>query len=169
MATYQLNLLENAVGSLDEALRQIARAESEGPAPLKFAVLHFAQFLELLLKRAIANEHSLLIFRVPSSPNVRQTNTVAVREAICLIRNIGLRIEDGFIAAIEELATLRNSIQHHEAVIDSERLWPLLCACATGALEFSAATGIHDVISLLSPENRPRFLMLLQTDGPAHK
>ena len=61
---HKLNLFENAIDSLDEALLkyEIGAHETE-PAALKFAVLHMAHFMELLLKKYLSDIHPLLLFK----------------------------------------------------------------------------------------------------------
>ncbi len=62
---HELGLLENVLDSLNEALRKFQPGESGEPRAYKFAVLHFAQALELLFKYYVTQSHPLLIYKNP--------------------------------------------------------------------------------------------------------
>jgi hypothetical protein len=65
MKKYELDLLGNAIDSLNEALAKYQQAQDGEHLAYKFAILHFAHFAELLFKHCVAQAHPLLIYRDP--------------------------------------------------------------------------------------------------------
>lgn len=62
MRKLNLNLIDNAVDSFNEALEKYELGTENNSKPYKFAVLHMAHFLELVLKQAIQVLNSNLIY-----------------------------------------------------------------------------------------------------------
>jgi len=122
VAELTLDLKANALDSLNEALRQYAAAQDGRSRHYKFAVLHFAHFLELLFKFHVSQAHPLLIYRNPFSKKVRSEQTIGLWEAIQFIRNEGKTVDEAFWNDLEWLKRLRNNIEHHRFTIDTKQL-----------------------------------------------
>jgi hypothetical protein len=63
IATHELDLLDNALDSLAEALAKFEEGDDGEPKAYKFAVLHMAHFIELIFKHHVAEKHPLLIYK----------------------------------------------------------------------------------------------------------
>lgn len=61
---FKLELLENALDSLDEGIERFLL--NRRPSDLKYSVLHIAQAVELFLKARLVREHPLLIYVNPA-------------------------------------------------------------------------------------------------------
>ena len=57
MSIHELDLLENALDSLGEALSKFEEGDDGDPKAYKFAVLHMAHFIELIFKHHITSKH----------------------------------------------------------------------------------------------------------------
>lgn len=86
---HKLDLRGNAIDSLNEGLRRFVEARDEDERAFKFAVLHLAHFLELLLKHAVVLRHPLLVFEKPASRNLHKERTIGLWDAVQTLRNAG--------------------------------------------------------------------------------
>ena len=115
MTTHQLDLLENAIDSLAEALLKYEAGEDGDAKAYKFAVLHMAHFIELIFKHHIADKHPLLIYKDPFSPKVDKNKTITLWDAINFINNESSgTISTGLRTDLDWLKRLRNEIEHHK-------------------------------------------------------
>lgn len=115
MTTHELDLLENAIDSLAEALVKFEEGDGGESKAYKFAVLHMAHFVELVFKHHIASKHPLLIYKDPFSAKVDRNKTITLWDAINFINNEA----DGMVSPalkkdLEWLKRLRNDIEHHK-------------------------------------------------------
>lgn len=111
----KLNLLENAISSLDEALIKYELGENGNAKAYKFAVLHMAHFIELIFKHHIASKHPLLIYKSPFSQKLDRNMTITLWDAINFINNESSNtISSELRTDLEWLKRLRNEIEHHE-------------------------------------------------------
>ncbi len=62
MAKYELDILGNAIDSLNEALDKYAQGQDGDLKSHKFAILNFCHFMELTLKHYISSINSFLIY-----------------------------------------------------------------------------------------------------------
>jgi len=115
---HKLDLRGNALDSLNEGLRRYEDGHSGEVRAYKFAVLHTAHAMELLLKFAVASEHPLLIYRNPSSSKGPPDRTIGLRESIQVLRNAGHTLDEALVADLEWLRRLRNDIEHYEFDLD---------------------------------------------------
>jgi len=67
MAELRLSLVENALDFFHEAVKS---ADESDPRKLKYAVLHSASAVELILKARLVLEHWTLVFRDPGKAEV---------------------------------------------------------------------------------------------------
>lgn len=111
---HELDLLENAVDSLNEALRKYQEGTKGDLRAYKFAILHYAHFVELLFKYYVTQSHPLLIYKDPFSKNIKKEKTIGLWEAVQFLKNEGKEIDPSFFKDMEWLKKLRNDIEHHK-------------------------------------------------------
>lgn len=114
MTTHNLDLFENAIDSLIEALKKFEEGDAGEPAAYKFAVLHMAHFVELLFKHHITDKHPLLIFKDPFAQKLNEQKTITLWDAVNFINNEAAdTISTSLRKDLEWLKNLRNNIEHH--------------------------------------------------------
>lgn len=119
MTTHQLELLDNALDSLAEALAKFEEGDGGELKAYKFAVLHMAHFIELIFKHHIAQKHPLLIYKEPFSQRLDKNKTITLWEAVNFINNEAAdTVSPEFRADLEWLKRLRNDIEHHTFTMD---------------------------------------------------
>lgn len=119
MTTHQLDLLDNALDSLAEALAKFEEGDDGNAKAYKFSVLHMAHFIELVFKYHIAQKHPLLIFKEPFSQKLDKNKTITLWEAINFINNEAAgAVSAALRADLEWLKRLRNEIEHHKFAMD---------------------------------------------------
>ena len=116
---HELSLLENAIDSLNEALVKYQAGEAGDEKAYKFAVLHMAHFLELVLKYHITQKHPLLIYRDPFAKNLSKDKTISLWDAVNFINNESSKtLSIQFRKDLEWLKELRNNIEHYKFSLD---------------------------------------------------
>jgi hypothetical protein len=117
---HQLDLRANAIDSLNEGLRCYIRArDGREIRSYKFAVLHFAHFIELLLKHAVAKEHPLLIYEKPAAKNLTSDKrTIGLWDAMAILSNAGMPLDEELARDVGWLKALRNDIEHYSFDMD---------------------------------------------------
>ncbi len=119
MTTHELDLLENAIDSLVEALAKFEEGENGEAKAYKFAVLHMAHFVELIFKHHIASKHPLLIYKDPFSAKLDKNKTITLWDAINFINNEAVEIVSSDLKRdLEWLKKLRNQIEHHQFTME---------------------------------------------------
>ncbi len=118
----QLNLLENAYDYLNSSLEYVVRAKREGtPRLWKFAVLHIAFCMELMLKERLKRAHELLIYSNIDKykPITRETKTVPWNVLVERIRYVmGEQFEKIDVGRLHLAQRLRNQILHYDVEFD---------------------------------------------------
>ena len=109
---HKLDLLENAVDSLREALIKFDEGSDTNLSAYKFSILHFSHFFELLFKYYVTQSHPLLIYKNPFSKKIKKENTIGLWEAIQFLKNEGKQITKDFSKDLEWMKKLRNDIEH---------------------------------------------------------
>lgn len=123
MTIHSLDIFENAVDSLVEALHKFEEGENGDDKAYKFAVLHTAHFLELLLKHHVAAKHPLLIYSNPFSKKLDTNRTITLWDAVNFINNENEgTIDQELLADLEWLKKLRNEIEHHKFEMDVDNV-----------------------------------------------
>lgn len=118
-STHQLDLLENALDSLAEALAKFEEGDAGEAKAYKFAVLHMAHFIELVFKHHIAQKHPLLIYKEPFGQKLDRNKTITLWDAVNFINNEAAEtVSKEFRADLEWLKRLRNEIEHHKFTMD---------------------------------------------------
>lgn len=150
---HKLDLLDNAIDSLREALRKYEEGANNGPIAYKFAVLHFSHFFELLFKHYVSQSHPLLIYKNPFSKNIHKENTIGLWDAVQFLRNEGYQISSDFNTDLAWIKKLRNDIEHHRFELDAVEVRDALGRLIRATNEFNDEHGIIDVHSLLGGEH----------------
>lgn len=115
MLTHELGLLDNALDSLNEGLAKYQAGEAGDEKAYKFAVLHMAHFLELVLKHHITQKHPLLIYKDPFAKNLAKDKTIGLWDAVNFINNESSdTLSHQFKKDLEWLKDLRNKIEHYK-------------------------------------------------------
>jgi hypothetical protein len=122
----ELDLLGNAIDSLEEAIRRYQDCLNGNDNALKHAVLHLAHFAEVLLKYYVSKQHPLLIFINPSEPKLKtdeqkiKGKTIGYDKAICILENGGVNVPEALKEDIKTLFEKRNEITHYKVSIEPE-------------------------------------------------
>ena len=143
---HELDLLGNAVDSLNEGLRRYENAQRNNDvSAYKFVVLHFAHFVELLLKHAVARLHPLLMYRNPASAKLAHEATIGFKEALAILRNAGVTSEQQLIEDLAWLKKLRNDITHYAFTMDVTEVRTTLGRIIVASNALAAAAGVEDL------------------------
>lgn len=116
MAELRLSLVENALDFFYEAVKDVQAAE---PKRLKYAILHSASAIELILKARLVDEHWALVFRDPGKAeldNFREGKFQSVdfqeaQERLERICKLDLAKHKPILKILRET---RNRVQHFE-------------------------------------------------------
>jgi hypothetical protein len=161
MSTHQLDLLENAVDSLAEALLKFESGEDGEAKAYKFAVLHMAHFIELIFKHHIAGKHPLLIYKDPFSPKVDRNKTITLWDAINFINNESIgSISPALRTDLEWLKRLRNEIEHHKFTMQVPEVRITIGRLFRSVLEFLEEHTETDIASLIPASAMNTFTVL---------
>lgn len=134
---HELDLLENAVDSLNEALRKYQEGTKGDLRAYKFAILHFAHFVELLFKYYVTQSHPLLIYKDPFSKNLKKERTIGLWEAVQFLKNEGKDVDPSFFSDMEWLKKLRNDIEHHKFTMNVAEVRRALGRLTQSVIDFN--------------------------------
>jgi hypothetical protein len=161
VAVYELDLLGNALDSLAEALAKFEEGDAGEEKAFKFAVLHMAHFVELILKCHIASIHPLLIYKNPHSATLDRTQTIAFWDAVNFISNEDEgRVSKEFRNDLSWLKKLRNDIEHHKVQMNVEEVRQILGRVFQAVLAFLGAHSQLDVEAHIPKEIMETFKRL---------
>ena len=118
MSTLKLNLLDNAIDSLDEALKKYQAAQEGDAKAYKFCVLHLSHFFELVFKHYVAQISPLLVYKTPSQKITVDSFTITLDGAVVILENNGHQFCPNFKTDLNWFKKLRNSIEHHTFDMD---------------------------------------------------
>ena len=150
---HQLDLLENAIDSLREALLKFNEGSDINIAPYKFSILHFSHFLELLFKYHVTQSHPLLIYKNPFGKNIKSQNTIGLWEAIQFLKNEGKEFSADFDKDIEWIKKLRNDIEHHKFKMNVLEVRQTLGRLIRATNEFNDEYDLIDITEKLEGEH----------------
>ena len=145
----RLTILEN---SLDFMLSAAEYAEQDNSRSWKYAALHLADGMELLVKARLEREHwSLLFSQVDkaSKDKLAQGDFVSVDfdTACSRLEQIGgVAIAKSDRKHLDDIRRLRNQIRHHTAVVDPSRVKSLLFKCMSFCIDFCREEVMSEVI-----------------------
>lgn len=149
---HELGLLENALDSLNEALRKFQAGEAGDANAYKFAVLHFAHSLELLFKYYVAQSHPLLVYKNPFSKNIEKENTIGLWEAVQFLKNEGKNISADLSNDLEWVKKLRNDIEHHKFEMNVHEVRRAIGRLIRATMEFSEEHDLLDLTEKVAPD-----------------
>lgn len=154
---HELGLLENALDSLNEALRKFQAGEGGDAHAYKFAVLHFAHSLELLFKYYVAQSHPLLIYKNPFSKNIESENTIGLWDAVQFLKNEGKTISTDLSKDLAWVKKIRNDIEHHKFEMNVHEVRRTLGRLIRATMEFSAEHDLLDLAQKVEPDCKNTF------------
>lgn len=147
---HELDLLENSIDSLREALQKYEEGSDQNISAYKFSILHFAHFIELLFKYYVTQSHPLLIYKNPFSKKIDNENTIGLWEAVQFLKNEGKKIDKNFNNDLEWIKKLRNQIEHHKFEMDVLEVRRTLGRLIRATNDFNNEHNLIEISSLLS-------------------
>jgi DNA-directed RNA polymerase subunit RPC12/RpoP/exonuclease VII small subunit len=164
MADLELDLLQNALDSLDEALAKYKQGQSGDEKAYKFCVQHVSHFFELLLKYYVTKAHRLLVYKNPFAKKIDdESQTIGLHDAINFLKNEGHELTPQFEEDLKWLKTLRNRIEHHKFSMDTEKVQETIGRLITAVAEFDESHEGIDLKGHLSDDAFELFHELAKT------
>ncbi len=154
---HELGLLENAIDSLNEALRKFRAGENNDTRAYKFSILHFAHALELLFKYYVTQSHPLLIYKNPFSKNIGKENTIGLWDAVQFLKNEGKDISKDLSNDLEWIKSLRNNIEHHKFEMNVSEVRRSIGRLIRATMEFSSEYDFLDLQNKIDPDCKETF------------
>lgn len=164
MSKYELDLLENALDSLNEALAKFQLGRDGEENAYKFCILHLSHFLELLLKYYVTQAHPLLIYKNPFGKNLNDDSyTIGLPEAVQFLKNEGKEISKKFSDDLDWLKKLRNNIEHHKFSMNVNEVEETVGRLMNAVHEFNETHKNIDLSQYINNENYDVFHELANT------
>lgn len=164
MPDIELDLLDNATDSLNEALAKYQQGKAGDEKAYKFCVQHMAHFLELILKYYVTKSHPLLIYKNPFAKVINsESQTIGLFEAINFLKNEGRQITDKFEKDITWLKKLRNNIEHHKFSMDVDDVEETIGRLMSAVVEFDETHESIDLSTYISADQYDLFHTLAKT------
>lgn len=154
---HELDLLENSLDSLNEALLKFQAGEEGNQRAYKFAVLNLAHALELLFKYYVTQAHPLLIYKNPFSKNITKENTIGLWDAVQFLKNEGKDISADLLKDLEWVKQLRNNIEHHKFEMNVHEVRRTLGRVIRATVEFNDEHGLIDLAKSIDKLCRKTF------------
>lgn len=161
--SHKLDLLDNAMDSLEEALKKFEEGDAGDQKAYKFCVLHMAHFIELIFKHHITEKHPLLIYTNPFVENLKPATakTIGLWEAVNFINNEEKDAVAGdFKKDLDWLKRLRNDIEHHKFEMDVPAARVTIGRLFRSVLEFLDSYGAVDVEKRIPNATKAIFKVL---------
>lgn len=164
MSKVKLDLLENAIDSLNEALSKYQEGKTGNEKAYKFCVQHLSHFLELILKYYVTKSHPLLIYKNPYAKIINQeSQTIGLFEAINFLKNEGLEISDKFEQDLIWLKKLRNTIEHHKFEMNANEVEETIGRLMSAVVALDETYENIDLSTYISDEQYDLFHELANT------
>lgn len=161
MSIHELDLLENALDSLGEALSKFEEGDEGDPKAYKFAVLHMAHFIELIFKHHIASKHPLLIFKDPFSKKLDTNKTIGLWECVNFINNEDPdTVSPELRSDLEWIKRLRNEIEHHKFTMDVSQVRNTIGRLFRSVMEFLEDYSDIDIEAQIPSHTKETFKVL---------
>ena len=160
MQTLELNLLDNALDSLNESISKFKQGKSGSISAYKFAILHFTHFIELFFKYFVSKSHPLLIYKNPFSKKIENQNTISLWESIQFLRNEGKEIPESLSTDLEWIKSIRNQIEHFKFTMNIKEVEETLGRLMHSILAFQK-THSHPSETLLNKIEKENIDILL--------
>ena len=148
---HKLDLLGNAVDSLNQGLKLYIEGRDGTVGAYKFAVLHLSHYLELLFKHAVAEEHRLLIYKKPDSKSLSTEATIGLWGALNILRNVGHSFDEQLLKDLKWFKGLRNDIEHFQFEMDADEVKATIGRLVKAAHDFADEAIEQDIARLVSP------------------
>lgn len=158
---HRLDLYGNAIDSLDEGLRRFRQGQYGDLRSFKYAVLHMAHFMELLLKHAVAQEHELLVLKNPATRNRATEATISLHEAVRILQNAGHDLQKDLVADLEWLKKLRNDIEHYSFDMDIRAVRQAIGRILRATSDFAHAASLTPLEESVQDEHKEMLTTLL--------
>lgn len=129
----KLDLLENAIDSIVHGLEHYVEGK-ENPKSYKFAILHVAQGVELILKERLRREHWALIYEKVGKPIT--SRTVSFDTAVQRLQGICNTSLEKYIDALSKLKDARNEVEHYKVSLSGEEAAALIGSNIPFLVEF---------------------------------
>jgi hypothetical protein len=163
-AEVELDLLENAIDSLNEALTKYQNGKAGDEKAYKFCVQHLSHFLELILKYYVTQSHSLLIYKNPFAKSIHEeSHTIGLHDAINFLKNEGHSISKKFEEDIKWLKKLRNNIEHHKFSMDITKIEETIGRIISAVVDFDEAYKNIDLSTYIKVDQYNLFIELAYT------
>jgi len=164
MADIELDLLENSIDSLNEALSKYQEGKGGNEKAYKFCVQHLSHFLELILKYYVTQCHPLLIYKNPFAKTINgESHTIGLLDAINFLKNEGYEITDKFEKDIKWLKKLRNNIEHHKFEMDVNEVEETIGRLMSAVVDFDESHENIDLSSYIESDQYGLFHILANT------
>lgn len=164
MSRIELNLLENALDSFNEALRQYDRAEAGEHKAFKFCIQSLSHFFELALKYYVTRSHTLLIYKNPFAKEIKDSSpTIGLFEAVNFLKNEGIELPLDFLTDLNWLKELRNKIEHHKFKMNVSEAKETVGRLVHAFVLFDQKSGAINLADHIDEENAEVFYDLAKT------
>ncbi|MDR3094233.1 MAG: hypothetical protein LBU62_06300 [Bacteroidales bacterium] len=164
MPSLKLDLLQNGLDSLNEALCKYQEGKNGNDKAYKFCIQHLSHFFELILKYYVTLSHPLLIYKNPFAQKINQeSQTIGLHEAINFLKNEGLELTENFESDLKWLKKLRNSIEHHTFEMNIDEVNAIIGRLMSAVVEFDESHESIDISSHILPEQFNLFHDLANT------
>lgn len=164
MADIELDLLENSMDSLNEALAKYQQGKEGNEKAYKFCVQHLSHFLELILKYYVTQSHPLLIYKNPFAKTLEdESQTIGLHEAINFLKNEGHEISEKFEKDIKWLKRLRNNIEHHKFEMNVNEVEETIGRLMSAVVDFDESHENIDLGSYIATGQYDLFHTLANT------
>lgn len=158
---HQLDLLDNAIDSLNEALAKYQQGQAGDVKAYKFCVLHLSHFLELVLKHYVTLAHPLLIYKNPFAKDFDdESQTIGLQEAINFLKNEGKELSEQFLKDLAWLKKLRNRIEHYKFEMEVAEVEATIGRLVRAFVEFDQAHANLELDDLIETGQYNLFLEL---------
>ena len=161
MADIKLDLFDNAIDSLNEALAKYEKGKSMKGADkaYKFCVQHLSHFFELILKFYVTKSHPLFIYKNPFAKKINEeSQTIGLFEAINFLKNEGHDFTPKFENDLRWLKKLRNQIEHHKFEMNITQVEKTIGRLISAFVDFDES---HESIDISSYVDRNRWVIFL--------
>lgn len=163
MADIEFALLENSLDFIESGLRHISRAQNK--RDLKYATLHLASGIELVLKARLEREDWRLLFIEPEEADERRYTTgdfKSIGMDTCIDRFVdecGIEIRPEDRATLTSFRRKRNRFEHFAIIDTKEAVEASAVSVLSIVLDFVNREFEHDELS----EEESRLLEAIRT------
>lgn len=165
----RLNLLENAMDSLSEAIEYYVNGKQySDDRCYKFCIIMLYHSAELILKEILVREHKTLIYeQVDFYRNDKDTKTIGLRVALLRVRHICSVDLSKYDGALIKLSDTRNKIQHYEVNEEIEVLIATIIS-AFSAIEHLVYNVLNESFNTFDSIIDPEQIETLHEDEQAY-